>query len=396
MSELLSYYEINKMLWRWRKRDGARIVHKAKLSMDMAPRLPPEPPKPPTPKPAPAPKRDSLDKMVDDFERIGNAFSRFKKWLDTPDPPKQPKPSPPVQVKPTVPPFDIQEIPAAMRGEMMPIGAKLMERWFAGRLNYSTDSNNQRFAIDQNGKPYADDMYDYSIVKLDWVLKHRRAKEKYDQLIGIGIYSERARGKLRDELSAYYGRYTFFATSEVFKDDIRVLHKLFQFQFTSIDGTLGDKLKSFIHFSEENKGVPDDLFAALGSFNLYAAVAQANFYIDEYSRSRCVEVNAIWVYVRDGYTFEDKDGDPSQYLGHWGENGIIVVPYAFVGSLSSRVPYLDYPVALGDARKKGNLYYPVHNSDFRAWQKKHGRGGDFILFSEKKFVRLDKPIRVFL
>lgn len=101
MSDLLSYYEINKLIWRWRKQDGARIVHEVKLSMDKAPPLPPEPPKPPPAKPAPAPKRDSLDKMVDDFERIGNAFSRFKKWLDTPDPPKAKSP---VKVESTIPP----------------------------------------------------------------------------------------------------------------------------------------------------------------------------------------------------------------------------------------------------------------------------------------------------
>ncbi|WP_221624068.1 DUF6402 family protein [Burkholderia sp. Bp8998] len=47
-------------------------------------------------------------------------------------------------------------------------------------------------------------------------------------------------------------------------------------------------------------------------------------------------------------------------------------------------------------KEKRNIYYPVRNSDFREWQKKHKRGGDFIIFSDKKFVRLDKPIRVFL
>ncbi|RQZ19157.1 hypothetical protein DIE15_05360 [Burkholderia sp. Bp9031] len=393
MSELLSYYEINKMLWRWRKQDGARIVDEAKLSMDAAPPLPPEPPKPPAPKPASAPKRDSLDKMADDFERIGNAFSRFKRWLDTPDPPK---PKPPLKVEPTIPPFDIQEIPDAMRREMMPVGAKLMERWFAGRLNYSTSSDDQKHAIDQNGKPYADDMYDYSIVKLDWVLKHRRAKEKYDQLIEVGIYSPDALKILRESLSAYYDHYGFFRTAEVFKDDVRMMHEMFQFQRATVDGGLADKIKSFMYFTEENKGVPDDLFASLGSFNICAAVAQANFYIDERSRSRCVDIIGIFVYVKDGYTFEADAGKSSQYLGHWGENGIIVVPYSFVSSRDSRIPQLNYPVAVGDVRKKRNLYYPVRNSDFREWQKKHKRGGDFIIFSDKKFVRLDKSIRVFL
>lgn len=162
-------------------------------------------------------------------------------------------------------PFDIQEIPDAMRREMMPVGAKLMERWFAGRLNYSPnspDSYNQVHAIDQNGKPYARDMYDYSIVKLDWVLKHRRAKEAYDQLIETAIYSSRANDELRKKLTAYYDFYGLFRAAEVFKDDVKMMHELFQFQRATVDGGLADKIKSFMYFAEENKGVPDDLFAA--------------------------------------------------------------------------------------------------------------------------------------
>ena len=53
----------------------------------------------------------------------------------------------------TVSPFDIQEIPAGMRKEMMPIGAELMERWFAGRLNYSPTDDDGRPKINQDEKP---------------------------------------------------------------------------------------------------------------------------------------------------------------------------------------------------------------------------------------------------
>ncbi|KDB09947.1 hypothetical protein LIG30_1149 [Burkholderia sp. lig30] len=99
-SEEIPYYVASKLLWQWKLRDGAdgcKIVPNIALSMDMAPPPLPEQPAPkaiptkPTPKP---PKPDSLDQMVDDIAWVFDAFSRFKTWLDTPTPPKTPKPAP--------------------------------------------------------------------------------------------------------------------------------------------------------------------------------------------------------------------------------------------------------------------------------------------------------------
>ncbi|MEN8501247.1 MULTISPECIES: hypothetical protein [Paraburkholderia] len=83
----LSYYKINKLLWRWSKKDGARIVREARLSMDKAPPALPVPPAARSPHAKP-PKPDLLVQMVDDLYKASDAFSRFKKWLDTPAPPK--------------------------------------------------------------------------------------------------------------------------------------------------------------------------------------------------------------------------------------------------------------------------------------------------------------------
>ena len=55
----LSYYKINKLLWRWSKKDGARIVHEVGLSMDKAPPAQPAPPAPVV-KATPAPSNQNL------------------------------------------------------------------------------------------------------------------------------------------------------------------------------------------------------------------------------------------------------------------------------------------------------------------------------------------------
>src|SRR3954447_25670977 len=110
----LSYYKISTLLSRWTEKKGARPVQ-ASLSMDKPAPLPPgeRPPKPPKP--------DPVVKMADDIGKAIDAFSRFKTWLNTPDTPKSPKSAEPSSEE-VVPPFDIQEIPGAMRKENMPMG----------------------------------------------------------------------------------------------------------------------------------------------------------------------------------------------------------------------------------------------------------------------------------
>src|ERR1700737_2384880 len=119
----IPYYKISKLLWNWTLRDGengCRIMPNVTLSMDKAPpTLRDQPPPPPAPKEPPK-KKEAGDALLGILE----ASSRFKKWLDTPDPPKQPKSAKQEKIE-AVPPFDIQEIPGGMRAASMPVAAKL-------------------------------------------------------------------------------------------------------------------------------------------------------------------------------------------------------------------------------------------------------------------------------
>ena len=40
------------------------------------------------------------------------------------------------------------------------------------------------------------------------------------------------------------------------------------------------------------------------------------------------------------------------------------------------------------------IYYPVRNRSFRDWQMKHQQGGDFIAYSDIRWVNLNTSIRV--
>ncbi|WP_207005255.1 DUF6402 family protein [Trinickia mobilis] len=416
VDEEVLYYKINKLLWRWKRQEGARVVREASLSMDKAPPPLPAPPEPPVaeasaPKP---PKLDPAEKLVDDIERIANAFSRFKTWLNTPEPPRPASPPKPVKKVETVPPFDIQEIPGAMRKEFMPISAKLMERWFAGRLNYSPTTEDEEKEINQVGKPYPPDMYDLTTVTLDWVLEFPRAKEKFDYLINKAIRSEGARKVLEDKFSRYKDKYDgaykyrilAIENSDLAKSNPTDLHRQFQFQRTMVDGTFGEKIALLLKANLTNNGSPDDLTGALGSFNFYAAIATASISWNTDAGRSKAEVTGIYVYAKDGYTFTDDEGARSQYLGHWSKDRVIVVPYDAAAEKISRLPYdedvsivaysFDAPVAVGDISTKGNVHYPVYNSSFRQWAIKHQRGGDFIVYTDRRFVRVNPPLEIYL
>ncbi|KDB09873.1 hypothetical protein LIG30_1075 [Burkholderia sp. lig30] len=409
----LPYYKINKFLWKWTRREGAdgcEIVREATLSMDKVP--PPLAASPRKPEPSKPPTRrlthaDRVNNSLDSLASAVESLWRFKKWLNTPPPPKEPKPAPVAKQdrEQATAPFDIQEIPAAMRKIYLPKSAALMDRWFAGRLNYSPTDGDEIAEINQDGKPYPPDMYDTTTIKLDWVLQFPRAKEKYDYLINEGIRSPKAIRELYVKLAAYKDKGTHLFASDICGDDPASLHRHFQFQRVAVDGTFAQKINLLLTSAWERSGAPDDLTGALGSFVIYAAIGHVWFSWDVESRRTIAEVMGVRVYVKDHYTFTDKQGDRSQYLGHWSSDGVIVIPLDALAATSAylpyakssiTLPYIDTPVAVGKPTIKGNVYYPVHNSDFRQWASRHQRGGDFIVYSDRRFVPLDPPIKIYL
>ncbi|MCC8404137.1 DUF6402 family protein [Paraburkholderia sp. MMS20-SJTN17] len=319
-----------------------------------------------------------------------DGLSRFKTWLDTPNPPKPPKAPPVKRDYMAVPPFDIQEIPGAMRKEFLTNSAKLMERWFNGELNYGPTETDVQAEINQKGDPYPPSMYDMMTIKLEWVLKYRRAKEAYDYLINTGARSPRAYQALQRILRRYVGRVSV-NTWTACGEKLPSLHRHFQFTFANVGSTFAQKIGELL-IAAQNKNVPDDLVGVLGSFNIYAAIAYATF-----RRMDEVEISGIYVYIKDSYDFTDKAGEVSQYLGHWSKNGVVVVPYnGAAAALNNPALYIEYPVAVGNAQVAGNVYYPVQNKDFRQWALKHQRGGDFIVYSDYRFVPLNPPMTVYL
>jgi hypothetical protein len=320
-------------------------------------------------------------------EAVSGAAASLQRWLQSPPPPPSPKEkSKAVQA---VPPFDIQDIPGAMRKIGAPVGADLMDKWFAGQLNYPPTSDDERDGLNQNAVPFPPAMIDTTSVKIDWVLKFARAREGLNQLMSQ-LGTPRARDAIAKKLRPYRNRQDIRPWLEC-KGDLVRLHKEFQFQQAPVEGTLSQKLTQFLTQSLSNESLPDDLTCALGSFNLYAAVSYAWF--DH--KNKTAVVTDVSIYVKDNFTFTDKTGDASQYLGHWNRSHVAIVPAHQVATMVN-IGWLDYAVVQGNVYARDAVLYPVKNSDFRAWQRKHNRGGDFIIYTDKVTMKLGTPIRVAL
>ncbi|WP_252433887.1 DUF6402 family protein [Burkholderia multivorans] len=39
-----------------------------------------------------------------------------------------------------------------------------------------------------------------------------------------------------------------------------------------------------------------------------------------------------------------------------------------------------------------DVYWPVHNKTYRDWRAAHNRGGDFMVYTKPRLIKLDKPI----
>ena len=193
------------------------------------------------------------------------------------------------------------------------------------------------------------------------------------------------------------------------------LHHEFQFQFRNIPA----------YDTTDGLG-PTDLTAAFGNCAFYAAIgefqvtAQTDFGYSDNGKSRIchvptVTITHVYVYLKDNYSFnDDKRKSSSQYLGHWNKNGVIVVPISTGAELANKIDsekYIgvgididfelgNYPVTsyvkLFGSVDPGTVYYPIRNRDFRAWRSKFKRGGDIMVYSAPKKIKLAEPITITL
>ncbi|MBS0351797.1 MAG: hypothetical protein JSR33_11560, partial [Proteobacteria bacterium] len=147
-----------------------------------------------------------------------------------------------------------------------------------------------------------------------------------------------------------------------------LFHHRWQFQLIRIGKSLGDLTARYLSGA-------DDLYAALGTFEMAAAIAEVTV-TPMNGNSYLVTIPRIVIYARDTYDFNDDKGC-SQYLGHWNHHDLDISLEAYLDDQDD-LPLVHYS---GDKPTKENTYFCVRNKHFRKWREKSGKGGDRLVFS---------------
>lgn len=329
----------------------------------------------------------------------------------------RPEPQPPQDAEriENPPTFDLLDVPRAMKNMGWPVSAKLATEWFS----------NAKHIYDDN--PNSDQPIDSATISLDWCLNFGGVKNKYDDLISRKIYNEAADTLIKNKIKPILERGFQHSTAldidtKIFLKDLRRFHMDWQFQVANISSY--DTLTSRLGMT--------DLTAALANFGIYAAIGHVEVRGDRYykydrsakTKTYCmdaqIKVTHVYVYLKDNYSFNDPDGN-SQYLGHWNKRGMILTKGALISELVNGKRFqtrfgdspeteinfnwkyffdnpLDKPVdkrtgLIGKFMER-DVYWPVYNSTYNRWREKHDRGGDFMIYSRPKYIKLGRPIEV--
>lgn len=350
---------------------------------------------------------------------------------ESPPQPTPPQPRKNAQTKPGVldaeeqeklPVFDLQDIPSALERIGWPIAAKIARKWFSSPKHIWDDDPNSVQPIDD------------SIVTLNWALKYAGVRDRFNELLHESIYSEHAVALIKGKIRQYADK--VFSETQSSKPnlnldtsrdttDLRKFHLDWQFQRQKV-GTL-DTLDGRLM---------TDISGALGNFLFYAAIGRVEVFGEKYFDYRtnpyqyCIDAVAqlthVYIYLKDNYSFNDKDPSKSQYLGHWNKRGMIlaytVAANDLLGQFKPKLKskYLneseefekiginwDYLINKKEVDKpvdrrtsffrkfiERDVYWPVYNKSYNEWREKHGRGGDFMIYSKPQLYKLKTPITI--
>jgi hypothetical protein len=142
----------------------------------------------------------------------------------------------PVEECKAPPPFDMLDLPDGMEQMGFNVAAKLARRWFNGRKHKIPVDTPASFV-------YPPDMVDTKTVTLDFILKYKKAREKFDELILNRIYTGAALDTLKVKTGNIVGkpfidgRVPYSGDLETFAycgGDIQKLDNLFRFQRSNV------------------------------------------------------------------------------------------------------------------------------------------------------------------
>ena len=262
--------------------------------------------------------------------------------------------------------FTLRDVPAAMRRENWPVGARLMERWFASPA-YAMD----RRVKDGDLPPRANSV-ESRLVTMAWALNFPRANAALVQLRSEWSGPPRL-ARSQPVIARQLRRWV---AARQLKPDAP-----FRFGDLGADALTVDQT-SAINFQAIDSNwfaAIDDFYAALGRASIKIAVTGM---VAADGANWRLSIDEIGFYLRDTYDFIG-----AQRLGSWGPDGF--------SSAAIGAPAIEIDPAAEPGWWSGNAqYFTVDNAAFRRWRGQFGRGGDFVIFSDLRRSRLSSPVVV--
>lgn len=274
------------------------------------------------------------------------------------------------KLPPKVKRFELEDIPSVMRSRLgWSVAAALMERWFRSPAFEIPD------LMKRSRDPYQLDRLDSAriderTVTMGWALGFTRVhtamvdlQRQWANEAGLNRLQERVKQQANGRNQQCW-RFGDLA------QPAKVLDKTCQVNIQKL-GQLSDPM--------------DDFYGAMG--NSLLKVAVSGIVVQKGAGRATIEIDELGFYLRDTYDFND-DSFISQPLGFWSFNGV---------ERSLRLP-MDVPIAeqwvRDDATKVRSQAFLVQNKHFREWRVQNGRGGDFMIVSDVRRVRLPRPIKL--
>jgi hypothetical protein len=247
----------------------------------------------------------------------------------------------------------VRSIPRAMRNMGWTTSAELMERW----LRSSAWVLPPEMKTHENGQIYTPANSDQRIVRMAWAMMHPRFKVKLDELRGK-VANLPAKSLLQQRLLAPQ-----WPTSSRFAFG--------RLQNTAVELENSCQSNSLV-FGKKIEHL-DDMHGSIGVGTLKVAlIGEATRKVG--TRGIFLNVTHAGFYIRDNYDFNG-----FQYLGAWTKNRILTGAQTGMNFPRRDMAHRGAPV---QARH-------VFNRDFETYRKVTGYGGDYVIYSDVLWERMN-------
>jgi hypothetical protein len=260
----------------------------------------------------------------------------------------------------------LSRLPAAMRNMGWDTAAALMQRWFDSPAWQMPEEWKEE---QTQPDPMAITVVrcDESIVKMDWAMKFERCRRAVEVAESIAFSANAVQLLTKRLTRARQSRELPFSLDR-YGMSARELDFVGQVNFHKFGETLD---------------VLDDMYGALGKATLKVGVVGQAFTEKNTVTGQVrnlFRAEYLGFYIRDHYDFNGM-----QYLGTWTEDRVLTkAETVFTMTAHGQVVI----------RLKDGPFSAVTNGDFREYRGKTGKGGDFIIYSDVLWKKVDRLVEL--